>query len=107
MTMSRVFLSDLKTGKCSSSSVKSTVSDHKNRVMVTFKLENDESVTLSLFDCQAVSFHKKIESMRDDPKVVVDTNINPKMIGGHLFLNATSVKHVYFDKETNAEICLL
>ena len=45
---------------------------------------SDESVTLSLFDCQAVSFHKKIESMRDDPKVVVDTNINPKMIGGTL-----------------------
>ncbi|CAN6832497.1 unnamed protein product [Brassica oleracea] len=86
MTMSRVFLSDLKTGKCSSS---------------------DESVTLSLFDCQTVSFHKKLESMRDDPKVVVDTNINPKMIGGRLFLNATSGKHVHFDKETNAEICLL
>ncbi|KAF2542424.1 hypothetical protein F2Q68_00031160 [Brassica cretica] len=86
MTMSRVFLSDLKTGKCSSS---------------------DESVTLSLFDCQAVSFHKKLESMRDDPNVVVDTNINPKMIGGRFFLNATSGKHVHFDKETNAEICLL
>lgn len=45
---------------------------------------SDESVTLSLFDCQTVSFHKKLESMRDDPKVVVDTNINPKMIGGTL-----------------------
>ncbi|CAF1861071.1 unnamed protein product [Brassica oleracea var. botrytis] len=87
MTMSRVFLSDLKTGKCSS--------------------RYEHSVTLSLFDCQTVSFHKKLESMRDDPKVVVDTNINPKMIGGRLFLNATSGKHVHFDKETNAEICLL
>ncbi|CAF1932881.1 unnamed protein product [Brassica napus] len=35
-------------------------------------------------------------------KVIVATNINPKMIGGHLFLNATSGTHVYFDKETNA-----
>ncbi|CAN6885519.1 unnamed protein product [Brassica oleracea] len=34
--------------------------------------------------------------------VIVATNINPKMIGGHLFLNATSGTHVYFDKETNA-----
>ncbi|CAN7047729.1 unnamed protein product [Brassica oleracea var. botrytis] len=63
--------------------------------MVTVKLEN-------LFDCQAVLFHKKLEGMRDDPKVIVATNINPKMIGGHLFLNATSGTHVYFDKETNA-----
>ncbi|KAF2604444.1 hypothetical protein F2Q70_00027844 [Brassica cretica] len=104
--MSRVFHSDLKTGKYSSivearllrfwearnikrgdiigeiSSVKSTVSDppeDKNRVMVTVKLEN-------LFDCQAVSFHKKLESMHDDPKVVVATNINPKMIGGRLLV---------------------
>ncbi|KAL0816445.1 hypothetical protein Bca101_072892 [Brassica carinata] len=35
----------------------------------------------------------KLEGMRDDPKVIVATNINPKMIGG---------THVYFDKETNA-----
>ncbi|XP_013633254.1 PREDICTED: uncharacterized protein LOC106338940 [Brassica oleracea var. oleracea] len=85
--------------------VKSTVSEppeDKNRVMVTVKLESDVSVTLSLFDCQAVLFHKKLEGMRDDPKVIVATNINPKMIGGRLFLNATSGTHVYFDKETNA-----
>ncbi|KAF3605642.1 hypothetical protein DY000_02049983 [Brassica cretica] len=44
----------------------------------------------------------KLEGMRDDPKVIVATNINPKMIGVHLFLNATSGTHVYFDKETNA-----
>ncbi|CAN6891993.1 unnamed protein product [Brassica oleracea] len=43
-----------------------------------------------------------LEGMRDDPKVIVATNINPKMIGVHLFLNATSGTHVYFDKETNA-----
>ena len=47
---------------------------------------SDVSVTLSLFDCQAVLFHKKLEGMRDDPKVIVATNINPKMIGGILLI---------------------
>ncbi|XP_013623718.1 PREDICTED: uncharacterized protein LOC106329571 isoform X1 [Brassica oleracea var. oleracea] len=35
-----------------------------------------------------------------DPKVIVATSINPKLVGGRLFLNATS--HVYFDKKTYA-----
>ncbi|CAN6826901.1 unnamed protein product [Brassica oleracea] len=85
--------------------VKSTVCEppkDKNRVMVTVRLENDVSVTLSLFDAQAVSFHQKLEGMRVDRKVIVATNINPKMVGGRLFLNATSGTHVYYDKETNA-----
>nr|VDD14894.1 unnamed protein product [Brassica oleracea] len=78
--------------------VKSTVSDppeDKNRVMVTVKLEN-------LFDAQAVSFHQKLGGMRGDPKVNVATSINPKMVGGRLFLNATLGTHVYYDKETRA-----
>uniref|UniRef100_A0A0D3C477 Uncharacterized protein n=1 Tax=Brassica oleracea var. oleracea TaxID=109376 RepID=A0A0D3C477_BRAOL len=78
--------------------VKSTVSDppeDKNRVMVTVKLEN-------LFDAQAVSFHQKLGGMRGDPKVIVATSINPKMVGGRLFLNATLGTHVYYDKETRA-----
>ncbi|KAJ4885473.1 Uncharacterized protein Rs2_35566 [Raphanus sativus] len=83
----------------------STVTDppeEKNRVMVTMKLDSDETVTLSLFDSQAVAFHRELESMRVDPKVIVETSINPKMVGGRLFLNATSGTHVYFDKETDS-----
>ncbi|KAF8092250.1 hypothetical protein N665_0420s0017 [Sinapis alba] len=94
-------------------SVKITVSDppeDKNRVMVTMKLDSDETVTLSLFDSQ-------LESMRIDPKVIVASSINPKMVGapscifilnilllfsGRLFLNETSGTHVYFDKKTRA-----
>ncbi|KAG2267121.1 hypothetical protein Bca52824_074200 [Brassica carinata] len=86
-------------------SVKSTVTDppeDKNRVMVTVKLENDVSVTLSLFDAQAVSFHQKLGGMRGDPKVIVATSINPKMVRGRLFLNTTSGTHGYYDKETHA-----
>ncbi|KAF2554569.1 hypothetical protein F2Q68_00015923 [Brassica cretica] len=86
-------------------SVKSTVSDtlgDKNRIMATIKLDNETTVTLSLFDAQAVSFHKKLEDMNGDPRVIVATSINPKMVGGGLFLNATSGTHIYFDMETNA-----
>ncbi|KAL0701027.1 hypothetical protein Bca4012_057149 [Brassica carinata] len=44
--------------------------------------------------------------MHVDPKVIFATNINLKMVGGRLFLNATSEMHIYFDKETSAgETC--
>ncbi|KAG2286419.1 hypothetical protein Bca4012_033012 [Brassica carinata] len=74
----------------------------KSRLMATIKLDKDSTVTLSLFESQAETFHKRLEDMHGDPKVVVATSINPKMIGGGLFLNATSGTHVYFDKETKA-----
>ncbi|XP_013597442.1 PREDICTED: uncharacterized protein LOC106305632 isoform X3 [Brassica oleracea var. oleracea] len=61
--------------------------------MVTIKLDR-------LFDSQVVSFHKELEAMCVDPKVIAATSINPKLVGGRLFLNATS--HVYFDKKTYA-----
>ncbi|KAH0868170.1 hypothetical protein HID58_075192 [Brassica napus] len=50
--------------------VKSTVNDtlgEKDRIMATIKLDNDTKVILSLFDAQAVSFHKKLEDMNGDP----------------------------------------
>ncbi|CAN7102682.1 unnamed protein product [Brassica rapa subsp. narinosa] len=90
-------------------SVKSTVCDppeEKNRVMVTLKLDSDETVTLSFFDSQAVAFHIQLEAMRVDPKVMVVTSINPKIVGGRLFLNATSGTHVYSDKKTEAGAAL-
>ncbi|KAF3492723.1 hypothetical protein DY000_02053302 [Brassica cretica] len=59
------------------------------------------SMTMSLFDAQAVNIHNQLEKMRGDPRVVVATSVNPKM-GGRIFLNATSGTHIYFDKETSA-----
>ncbi|XP_033140413.1 uncharacterized protein LOC103855082 isoform X1 [Brassica rapa] len=85
--------------------VKSTVTDppqDKNRVMTTIKMDNDTSVTMSLFDAQAVKIHNQLEQMRVDPRVFVATSVNPKIVGGRLFLNATSGTHIYFDKETDA-----
>ena len=43
---------------------------------------SDETVTLSFFDSQAVAFHIQLEAMRVDPKVMVVTSINPKIVGG-------------------------
>ena len=42
------------------------------------------SVTLSVFDAQALSFHQKLGGMCGDPKVIVATSTNPKMVGGIL-----------------------
>ncbi|RID80630.1 hypothetical protein BRARA_A03277 [Brassica rapa] len=75
-------------------SVKSTVCDppeEKNRVMVTLKLDSDETVTLSFFDSQAVAFRIQLEAMRVDPKVMVVTSINPKIVGGMIVVNLPCV----------------
>ncbi|KAH0897719.1 hypothetical protein HID58_047287 [Brassica napus] len=85
--------------------VKSTVTDppqDKNRVMATIRMDNDTSVTMSLFDAQAVKIHNQLEQIGVDPRVVVATSVNPKIVGGRLFLNATSGTHIYFDKQTDA-----
>ncbi|CAN7124501.1 unnamed protein product [Brassica rapa subsp. narinosa] len=85
--------------------VKSTITDppqDNNRVMATIRMENDTSVTMSLFDAQAVKIHNQLEQMGVDPRVVVATSVNPKIVGGRLFLNATSGTHIYFDKQTDA-----
>ncbi|CAN6977499.1 unnamed protein product, partial [Brassica rapa subsp. trilocularis] len=37
-----------------------------------------------------------------EPKFVLITSINPKVVGGRLFLNGTSGTHIYFDSETDA-----
>ncbi|CAN7045582.1 unnamed protein product [Brassica oleracea var. botrytis] len=76
--------------------VNSTVTDpphDKNRLMATIKMDNDS---------QPVKLHNQLESMGGDPRVLVATSINPKIVGVRLFLNATSGTHIYFDKETTA-----
>ncbi|KAF8095208.1 hypothetical protein N665_0339s0077 [Sinapis alba] len=85
--------------------VKSTVTDRpqdKNRVMATIKMDKDTSVIMSLFDAQVVKIHTQLEKMGGDPRVIVAISVNPKMVGGRMFLNATSGTHIYLDKETYA-----
>lgn len=68
--------------------VKTTVSDPqeaKKHLMATIKVDNDVSVTLSLFDSpHAVSLHSRLEAMRVDPRVIA-TSLKQKMVGGRLF----------------------
>ncbi|KAJ4888157.1 Uncharacterized protein Rs2_27905 [Raphanus sativus] len=47
-------------------------------------------------------FQRKIHGYKVDPRVAVAKFINPELIGGRMFLNATSGSHFYFDKETEA-----
>ncbi|XP_013613788.1 PREDICTED: uncharacterized protein LOC106319950 [Brassica oleracea var. oleracea] len=70
--------------------------------MVTLRLEGDVNVCVSMFDDRAVTFQTKFDEHISEPKVILFTSINPKVVGGKLFLNATSCTHFYFDCETSA-----
>ncbi|XP_013607716.1 PREDICTED: uncharacterized protein LOC106314385 [Brassica oleracea var. oleracea] len=87
------------------SSVRSTITDGlrgPQRVMMTLHLEGDVNVCVSMFDDRAVTFQTKFDEHSSEPKVILFTNINPKVVGGKLFLNATSGTYFYFDCETSA-----
>ncbi|CAN7078562.1 unnamed protein product [Brassica oleracea var. botrytis] len=49
-----------------------------------------------LFDSNAISFHKRLEVMRGDPRKWLEQKKKKR-----LYLSATSRTHIYFDKETN------
>ena len=38
-------------------------------------------IRISLFDSHAVKIHNQLETMRGDPRVVVATSVDPKMVG--------------------------
>ncbi|KAL0688250.1 hypothetical protein Bca4012_087927 [Brassica carinata] len=42
---------------------------------------NDTSVTLTLFDAQAVKIHNQLAQMAVDPRICVATSVNPRMVG--------------------------
>ncbi|KAH0884567.1 hypothetical protein HID58_060663 [Brassica napus] len=86
-------------------SIRSTFNDNlqgNQRVMVTLQMEGDLSICLSLFDGLGYDFHKKFTNFGGEPRVVVATCVNPKIVGGRLFANGTSGTRIYFDKETSA-----
>ncbi|CAN6868672.1 unnamed protein product [Brassica oleracea] len=87
------------------SDIRTTYNDHAQttqRVMVTIKVDNDATVCVSVFDSVAELLHKRLEAGVVQPRVMVATNINPKFVGGRLYLNATSGTHFYFDNEVTA-----
>nr|VDD57140.1 unnamed protein product [Brassica oleracea] len=67
--------------------IHSTISDgiHRSqRVMLTLRVERGLNVCISLFDGLAYSFHDKMTSYGVEPKVLLVTSINPKVVGGEL-----------------------
>ncbi|KAF3532004.1 hypothetical protein DY000_02042736 [Brassica cretica] len=87
--------------------VMSTVTDpsqDKNRVMATIKMDNDMYVTMSLFDSQAVKIHNQQETMRGNPRVVVATSVNPKMVGRTRHWAYTSISTAKVESLSIAEL---
>ncbi|KAG2329998.1 hypothetical protein Bca52824_001178 [Brassica carinata] len=83
--------------------IRSTITDRlpgPQRVMLTLRLEGNADVCVSLFDSLALAFHNKFDVYGREPKIVLVTGINPKIVSGKLYLNGTSATRVFFDCET-------
>ncbi|CAF2113804.1 unnamed protein product [Brassica napus] len=106
MANSFTLFADLKACRCSNTSESTVIqgSVSVNRVSKFSQQTTswDVNVPVSMFDYLALAFHKKIDSYGKEPKIVLATNINPKIVGGRLVLKATSGTHIYFDSETAA-----
>lgn len=61
-----------------------TLHKEKTGLMATIQNDNDVSVSLRMFDAQAVSFHIHLARFKGAPRVVVTTGIDPKIVGGNL-----------------------
>ncbi|CAN6860061.1 unnamed protein product [Brassica oleracea] len=83
--------------------IRSTITDRlpgAQRVMLTLRLEGDVNVCVSMFDSLALAFHSKFDGYGREPRIVLATSINPKIVSGKLYLNGTSATRVFFDCET-------
>ncbi|XP_013644132.1 probable replication factor A 73 kDa subunit [Brassica napus] len=83
--------------------IRSTITDRipgAQRVMLSLRLESGTVVCVSLFDSLAPAFHSKLDSYVREPKIVLVTGVNPKIVAGKLYLNGTSATRVFFDSET-------
>ncbi|KAF3538136.1 hypothetical protein F2Q69_00025341 [Brassica cretica] len=58
------------------------------------------TVCVSMFDYLTLAFHNKLDGYGKEPRIVIVTGINPKMVSGKLYLNGTSATRIYFDSET-------
>ncbi|KAG2305033.1 hypothetical protein Bca52824_033684 [Brassica carinata] len=83
--------------------IRSTITDRlpgAQRVMLTLRLAGEVDVCVSMFDSLALAFHSKFDGFGREPKIVLVTAINPKIVSGRLYLNGTSATRVFFDCET-------
>ncbi|KAL0661453.1 hypothetical protein Bca4012_098290 [Brassica carinata] len=83
--------------------IRSTITDRipgAQRVMLTLRVDSDVNVCVSLFDFLALAFHAKLDGYRREPRIVLVTGINPKIVLGKLYLNGTSASRIFFDSDT-------
>lgn len=48
-----------------------------------------ENVCVSMFDSKAPAFHRKFDSYGKEPRVVLATSLNPKIVGGNVLTSLT------------------
>ncbi|KAG2238189.1 hypothetical protein Bca52824_092560 [Brassica carinata] len=64
--------------------IQSTITDRlpgAQCVMLTLRLRSGENVCVSMFDSLALAFHTKLDSYGREPRVVIATSVNPKIVG--------------------------
>ncbi|WZY96940.1 hypothetical protein YC2023_069269 [Brassica napus] len=65
--------------------IRTTYNDHSQttqRLMVNNRVDKDATVCISVFDSLAELLNKRLDAGVVHPKVMIETNINPKFIGG-------------------------
>ncbi|CAG7861826.1 unnamed protein product [Brassica rapa] len=91
--------------------IRSTITDRipgAQRVMLTLRLERDSTIRVSLFDSLALAFHSKLDCYGREPRIVIATGINPKMVaGGGTDQSASSSKVVQAQKTEPIHVCEL
>ncbi|CDY72534.1 BnaAnng41410D, partial [Brassica napus] len=78
--------------------------EHVRKVSELMSLDmfNQEHNHRQYIRVQCVMLTLRLKSYGKELKIVLATNINPKIVGGRLVLKATSGTHIYFDSETAA-----
>ncbi|CDY18487.1 BnaA01g27080D [Brassica napus] len=69
------------------SEIRSTITDRipgAQRVMLNLRLGSDTTVCVSIFDSLALAFHSKLDVYGKEPRIVVVTAVNPKLVSGKL-----------------------
>ncbi|CAF2110732.1 unnamed protein product [Brassica napus] len=76
------------------SAIRSTITDRipkAQRVMLTLCLERDANFCVRLFDSLALAFHSKFDSYGREPRIILVTSVNPKIVAaGRCTCSSTS-----------------
>uniref|UniRef100_A0A0D3CGP0 DUF223 domain-containing protein n=1 Tax=Brassica oleracea var. oleracea TaxID=109376 RepID=A0A0D3CGP0_BRAOL len=71
------------------------------KVMVHLQLKNGPVMNVYLWDEAAESFRLKFDASAATPTVLLVTTVNPKRLGGKLYLSSMSSSRVFLDEEVD------